>query len=384
MSNNRILRLEKLLAEKSHFLLGPRGTGKTTVIVEQLKGKAVLIDLLRAEIYRQLLQYPEQLEEIVCVSLGAMKNKWIVIDEVQKIPELLDEVHRLIEEKKWKFLLTGSSARKLKGYNANLLGGRARRAEMFPFTYPEWKVFDLDRILIYGALPVVIDSKNPSEELYSYTDVYLKEEILQEGLVRKIAPFSRFLTVAALSSGELLNFSKMGSDAQIAPSTVIEHFNVLEDTLIGFRLEPWTKSVKRKAIMTAKFYFFDCGVTNTLAGIKSLDRNSDLYGKRFEQFIINEVRAYNSYHRKHAQLKFWREKHNAEVDLVIDDDVAIEMKATKKVSPSDLKGLLALQQEQVFKKLILVSQDPIERKADGMQLMYIENFLKRLWDGKVF
>ena len=382
--SKRILKISALLDQKSHFLFGPRGTGKTTLIKQELSDKAVLIDLLRSGVYRSLSAHPEQLEEMIESQITDLDKKWVVIDEVQKIPSLLDEVHRLIEEKKWRFLLTGSSARKLKSQNVNMLGGRARKSEMFPFAYPEFEKWNLSERLLYGSLPIINDSKQPREDIEAYVDTYLKEEILQEGIIRKLEPFSRFLTVAALSSGELINFSNVGSDAQVAASTVAEHFQILVDTLMGFRLEPWVKSRKRKAIMTAKFYFFDCGITNALAEVKSIDRNSDLFGKRFEQMLIGEVRAYNSYFRRHSSLSFWREKHGLEVDLLVDQDIAIEFKATARVSDRDQKGLRALKEEKVFKKYYLISNDPVSRLKDGIQMLHYEKFLKLLWSEKIF
>ena len=382
--SKRILKISALLDQKSHFLFGPRGTGKTTLIKQELSGKAVLIDLLRSGVYRSLSARPEQLEEMIESQISDLDKKWIVIDEVQKIPSLLDEVHRLIEEKKWRFLLTGSSARKLRSQNVNMLGGRARKSEMFPFVYPEYEKWSLNDRLLYGSLPIINDSDQPREDIEAYVDTYLKEEILQEGIIRKLEPFSRFLTVAALSSGELINFSNVGSDAQVAASTVVEHFQILIDTLMGFRLEPWVRSRKRKAIMTAKFYFFDCGVTNALAGVLSIDRNSDLFGKRFEQMLIGEVRAYNSYFRRHSTLSFWREKHGLEVDLLVDQNIAIEFKATARVSDRDQKGLRALKEEKVFKKYYLISNDPVSRLKDGIQMLHYEKFLTLLWSEKIF
>lgn len=381
MRFNRILHLTTLLQEKSFFLFGPRSTGKTYLIREELK-RALVLDLLKGELYLRLLDQPSELESLIGVETG--HNKVVVIDEVQKIPALLDEVHRLIEEKQIIFLLTGSSARKLKRGHANLLAGRAWTAYLFPLCWKEIENFDLDRYLRYGGLPVVYQSENPDEELDAYVQTYLKEEIAAEGLIRKLPPFARFLKVAALSNGQRLNLTQIGSDCLVPPSTVREYYSILEDTLIGFFLEPWTRSQKRKASQTAKFYFFDTGVTNALAGTKTLDRNSNLYGASFEQFIGMELRAYLSYRRLKESFSFWRSLHGYEVDFLIGDHTAIEVKATRRVSPHDFKGLEALKEEAVFKKFYLVSQDPIEAMRDGVSVIYWENFLRKLWGDELF
>lgn len=377
----RILNLSELLKKKSFFLFGPRATGKTWLIRQQLAPQTSILDLLRGETFLRLSQNPSDLEALVgTVTEGTV----IVIDEVQKVPALLDEVHRLIEEKKFRFLLTGSSARKLKRGQANLLAGRAWTAHLFPLCFSEIPDFDLDRYLRYGGLPSVYSSENPEEELEAYVQTYLKEEILAEGLIRKIPPFSRFLKSAALSSGQMMNFAHIGSDAQIAPSTVREYFSILEDTLVGFLLEPWIFSKKRKASQTAKFYFFDTGVTHTIAGTKTIDRNSNLYGISFEQFIGMELRAWLSYGRVKESLSFWRSLQGHEVDFLVGDHTAIEVKSASRVTSSDLKGLKVLQEEGVFKNFFLVSQDRIQAKRDGVVMLHWKDFLERLWSDQLF
>jgi predicted AAA+ superfamily ATPase len=213
---------------------------------------------------------------------------------------ILNEVHRLIESKKIIFLLTGSSARKLKRKDINLLAGRAWKAELFSLVSAEILDFDLNRYLIYGGLPAVYNSNYPSEELFAYVETYLKEEIQAEALVRKIPAFSRFLQVSALTNGQMINFTNISQDTGIPVSTVKQYYQILEDTLIVFFLCAWTKSIKRKAVTVLKFYYFDTGVCNTIAGIKYLDINSDLYARSFEHFIILELKAYLSYRRIHV------------------------------------------------------------------------------------
>ncbi|MEA1866916.1 MAG: ATP-binding protein [Thermodesulfobacteriota bacterium] len=379
MEIERLLNLADLLTRKSFFLFGPRATGKSTLIKQQLYETATVIDLLDSRLYLRLLSSPHDLESII---YSGHKTGIVVIDEIQRIPELLNEVHRLIENKKITFLLTGSSARKLRRGKANLLAGRVWESRMFPLTWKEITDFNLDRFLHYGGLPAVYLSNYPDEELDAYVNTYLKEEIMAEGLIRKLPPFSRFLRSIALASGEMINFTKLANDCQVPPSTVTEYVGLLDDTLVGFLLPAWTESRKRKAISTAKFYFFDPGVTHMLAGTKTLDRNSHLYGKSFEQFIGMEIRAYLSYRRKKRELAYWRSTHGYEVDFLIGTETAIEVKASQKVSGRDLRGLKALKEENIFKNYILVSQDPINTRDDNFQALYWEKFLDDLWADK--
>ncbi len=380
----RQLNLVALLKKKSFFLLGPRATGKSFLIKKTLADRAVILNLLRYDLYLKLSQAPGELEAIIQAALSDIKDPIIVIDEVQKLPVILDEVHRLIEEKQWRFLLTGSSARKLKHGHANLLAGRAWIAHLFPLTFNEIPDFDLDHYLRYGGLPAIYPSEEPEEELIAYAHTYLYEEIQAEGLVRKLPQFARFLQMAALDNGQLLNFAKISNDTGIAASTVRDYYSILEDTLLGFMLEPWGHSKKRKAIATAKFYLFDCGVTHTLAGTTVLDRNSDLYGRSFEHWLALELRAYLDYRRKKDLLGFWRSQYQHEVDFTVGDHTAIEAKASKKVTAHDLKGLKALKEENVFKHYFLISQDPIETQHESIQCLYWKTFLTRLWADEIF
>jgi len=371
----RCIDLNKLLKKKSFFLLGPRATGKTSLIAHQLPKDLLRIDLLRSDIFLRLNNNPWELAELI----SSKKHQLVVIDEVQKIPILLNEVHRLIEEEKIKFLLTGSSARKLKKENVNLLGGRAWEAELFPLTMQEIPNFSLERYLTFGGLPTVYLSEDPREELIAYVDTYLKEEIQAEALVRKMQSFSRFLTVSALTSGQMINFNSLSNDVGIPASTVREYYQILEDTLVGFVLPAWTKTIKRKAMSTAKFYFFDIGVTHQLAGIKSIDPQSDLYGQAFEHFIAMELRAYISYKRKHLTLSYWSTRNGYEVDFIVGDEIAIEVKATNSVSYKHLKGLKMLKEEDICKRYFLISFDKINKFTDGIEVVYWEDFLSNLW-----
>lgn len=377
----RQLDLVQLLRKKSHFLFGPRGTGKSWLIRKQKAPDWLMIDLLRSEELLELSARPSALREKV----AAARAKLVVIDEIQRVPLLLNEVHVLIEEQKVRFLLTGSSARRLKKEHANMLGGRAWEARLFPLTSTELgKAFDLERALRYGTLPAVYASEEPHEELRAYLGVYLQEEIQQEGWVRNLPPFSRFLAAAASTSGELLNYAAIGSDSQVPASTVREYYQILDDTLVGSLLDPWTRSKKRKAIMTGKFYFFDTGILHQLLGVKGavLERNSTAFGKAFEHWMIMELRAWLSYTRRDEQLCFWRTDTRHEVDVLIGDHTAIEVKASRKVSMRDARGLVALREEKCFRNYIVVSTDPSMREEDKILFLPWQELLKRLWDNQ--
>ncbi len=378
----RALDLAALVKKKSFFLLGPRMTGKSFLVRQQLGGQAVVIDLLRSDLFLRLSASPNLLEAMIDADRRAATAP-IVIDEVQKIPHILDEVHRLIEERGMRFVLTGSSARKLRHGHANLLGGRAWTANLYPLTYAEIPKFDLPRFLRYGGLPPVVLSDEPEEELHAYVRTYLHEEIQAEGLVRRLPAFTRFLTTAASTNGQMLNFAKIGNDAGLPAATVREHYFLLEDTLVGFLLPAWTKSKKRKAIATAKFYFFDTGVAHALSGTRTLDRNSDLYGRSFEQWIAMELRAYLGYRRRHEELRYWRSTADHEVDFVVGDHLAVETKATRHVGASDLRGLTALAEEKILRQFFLVSEDPIETKQGSIRCLPWRTFLDELWNDKL-
>lgn len=378
MEIQRELQIAPLLAKKSFFLFGPRATGKTTLIHQQLAKTATIIDLLDSRYFLRLSSAPYELESLIAANPADV----IVIDEIQRIPELLNEIHRLIETRKITFLLTGSSARKLRRGKANLLAGRVWDAKMFPLIYREIPEFDLDRYLLYGGLPAVYLSDYPEEELDAYVNTYLREEILAESLIRRLPPFSRFLKTIALANGEMINFTKLANDCQVPPSTVREYVGLLEDTLVGFLLPAWDQSKKRKAIKAGKFYFFDPGVTHMLAGTETLDRNSNLYGKSFEQFICMELRAYLSYQRKKLPLAYWRSKNGHEVDFLLGTRTAIEVKASKKITNNDFKGLKYLKEEGVFQNFILVSQDLISTRSEDILALPWQKFLADLWNDK--
>lgn len=371
----RILQLADIIKEKSFFLFGPRQTGKSTHIKHTLS-KYPLYDLLDSVTLLNLSRSPERLGQ----EIG--DSKIVIIDEIQNLPLLLNEIHKLIEERGIHFLLTGSSARKLRKGGVNLLGGRARSRHYHPFIYGELKdKFDLDRALDTGVLPSIYFSDSPYEDLESYAGDYLKEEIAAEGAARNIPAFSRFLEVAALCNGRMLNFTEIGNDAQVARTTVHEYFQILKDTLIAHELPAWKKTRTRKAISTSKLYFFDIGVVRSLQHRKGLKPRSPEYGDAFEGYIFHELRTFVDYN-KCGDLFYWRSASGFEVDFIMTDSVAVEVKAKNNVTKGDLRGVYALKEENLLKHLIVVSLENRPRVVDGVQILPWRVFLEKLWERK--
>ena len=377
---NRQLNIKSLLEQHSFFLFGPRATGKSSLIQQQLADQVPVFDLLDNTTYLALSADPGLFSDMLAAYPQA---KLFVIDEIQRLPILLNEVHRQIERNHTTFLLTGSSARTLKRSGVNLLAGRAWQAELFPFTSQEVPNFDLQRYLQYGGLPPVWLSPSPEEALHAYTNTYLKDEIQAEALVRNLPAFSKFLQLAALTSGAVLNFSAISNEVGISVSTIREYYQILEDTFLGFLVPSWQKSVKRKPIATAKFYFFDTGVRNALVQNYAIPDKTELFGNAFEHFIAMELRAYLSYTRKRLPLQFWQTKHGHEVDFIIGDEVAIEVKSATSLNKNHMKGLNMLQEEGMCKKYFLVSRDKILRQTDGVLCLHWQEFLTRLWQGEL-
>jgi uncharacterized protein len=290
-------------------------------------------------------------------------------------------VHLLIERNKsLRFVLTGSSARKLRRGGANMLAGRAWVRHLFPLVWAEHSERDLTRLLLHGSLPSVLGSPYPEEDLRQYVGVYLAEEIRAEALTRSIEAFSRFMNVAALSNGEQLNFTKIGNDAQVPPRTVREFFTVLSDTLVGFELPPYQKLTSRKAVATSKFYFFDLGVAHALQGIREVVEGTPAYGRALEHLIACELRAYHSYRRSSEPLTYFRSRSQLEVDFVLGDRVAIEVKASGRVSDRDARGLNALSEDVRLQKRIIVCTELEPRLLDnGIEVLPVAHFLNQLW-----
>ncbi|MBF0275431.1 MAG: ATP-binding protein [Nitrospinae bacterium] len=371
----RIIELKPIVERKSVFLFGPRQTGKSYYLRKTFPD-AQYYDLLKTDLFFRLSSSPHLLREELLVKRD---NKLVIIDEVQKLPVLLDEVHALIEEHDFRFILTGSSARKLKYGSSNLLGGRALTKRLFPLVTPEIPQYNLERILNFGSLPSIYNSPFPLDDLEGYIGTYLKEEIHAEGLVRKLGHFSKFLNIAAFCNAEMLNFAGIGSDVGLPGKTISEYFRVLEDTLIGSLLQAYTKTTKRKAISTAKFYFFDVGVSNILAGRSNITPKTELFGKAFEHFIFLELKAWVHYRGVRKALTYWRSKSGYEVDFLLGDDIAIEVKGTERVTDKHLKGLKALSEDISLKRKIVVSLDPKKRLNGDIEVFPYHDFLDALW-----
>ena len=374
----RIFNPLKILEKKSCLLLGPRQTGKSTLIRKTLP-KAKIYNLLDSNTYIALQKNPALIREELRPG-----DKIIVIDEIQRVPNLLNEVHLMIEEHKVKFLLTGSSARSLKARGVNLLAGRARSRHLHPFVKTELKKhFQLQKALEIGLLPAIYFSDNPTEDLQEYINTYLEFEIAAEAVVRNLGVFSRFLEVAALSNGQMLNYTQIASDTEVTAPTIREYFQILEDTLIGYRLEPFKKTKKRKPIVTPKFYFFDTGVVNRLVGRKSIALKTKEFGDAFENFIFHELKTYCDYNTHlNPTLHYWRSTSDMEVDFIFSEKIAIEVKAKTQVAERDLKALKALREEKICERYIVLSLDSNPRLVDGIEIMPYELFLKQLWAGK--
>lgn len=374
---NRILNMAELSQKKSFFLFGPRSTGKTTLLHCQFPEKPV-INLLSSATYLTLAADPSRFTDMVREQLR--DNSVIIVDEIQKLPILLDEVHNLIEITGAHFVLTGSSARKLRHGGVNLLAGRAWQADLFPLVSAEISHFDLPRYLRFGGLPQVYNSSYPEEELQAYVDTYLREEIQAESLVKNLVSFSRFLKTAGMVNTEQINFSNIANDAGIPASTVRGYFEILTDTFTGFFLESRKGLKKRKAVAAPKFYFFDVGVANSLRQGTAFSEGSGEQGKAFEHFIAQELRAWVSYRRNRKTLSFWRTYTGLEVDFLVGDDAAIEVKLTRQVHDKHLRGLRALKEEGAIRKYFLVSFDPDNREtADGIRCLHWRRFLELLW-----
>lgn len=374
----RILDIATLAKKKSLFLFGPRSTGKTTLVHQQFPEERIL-SLLKSSVLMPLAQNPEHLEEMIRAM--PYPELPVVIDEIQKMPQLLDEIHYLIGSKGIHFVLTGSSGRKLKATGVNLLAGRAWQTNLFPLCSAELGTIDLDRYLLYGGLPQVVTSDDPLEDLDAYINTYLAEEIKAEALVRNLAHFSVFLRTAAVSNAQQINYSNISRDAGVPISSVRGWFDILKDSFVAFYLEPW-HSPKRKSVATAKFYFFDVGVANFLAGFHQLPRASAEFGKAFEHFIAMELRAWLSYRRIKTPLYYWRTREGIEVDFIIGSELAVEVKASRNIQKKDLQGLRALAEEGHFKKRVLVCLEEHPRLTeDGILIQNWKDFLKDLWSG---
>ena len=371
----RIYHIDSAL-DDSIFLFGARQTGKSTFLRQKFPN-SIYIDLLDTTLKGRFKRCPTLLYEMLS---DKEEETLVIIDEIPEVPELLNEVHRLMSEKGLLFILCGSSARKLKRKGYNTLGGRAYPVYLFPFVSAELPDFNLQQAINYGMLPPHYLAKNPQRRLSAYIDVYLKEEIKEEALVRNLNAFQRFLEVAALTDGEMINNNNIAQDCGVSANTVASYFDILEDTLLGFRVPAYTKTMKRRLVQSPRFYYFDVGIANHLLHRKDLVRGTAEYGHAFEHLVIQELRAWLSYTEKEEQLSYWRAYTGQEVDAVIGDArVGIGIKSVEEVLPRHMKGLKAFASDYPDSRLIIVSLDPINRKMENIECIYVLDFFKRLW-----
>lgn len=382
----RILNLREF-TEDSIFLWGARQTGKSTMLMEQFRD-AKYYDLLESDLYERFRRKPAMLRQELEM---ADSSTVVIIDEIQKIPELLDEVHWLISRKGFRFILSGSSARKLRRCGANLLGGRAIRQQLFPFVSAEIPDFSLSRAINNGMLPRHYLVENAELRLQSYVGDYLREEIKAEALTRNVGTFSRFLEIAAINDGEILNYKNVAQDCGVSAPTVKEYFSILEETLLGYTLPAFTKTVKRRSIQAPKFYLFDVGIVNYLTHRRDLEPGSTDYGHALEHLVVQEVIAYLTYKRSRLAATYWRSASGFEVDIVIIDNYthnpvcAIEVKSCNEVQNRHLKGLRAFGEEYPEVKRICLSHDKTRRKTeDGIEIWPVEEFLAGMWKERYF
>jgi len=362
---------------KSFFLFGPRGTGKTTWVKKSFVD-AIYIDLLESRTFNELLADPQRLEDYVPDSF----NDWIIIDEIQKVPLLLNEVHRLIESKKYKFILTGSSARKLRRKGQNLMAGRALTCYMHPLSVTELgKDFNLKHSLKYGSLPSVYTEEDPQGYLDSYMRTYLQEEVQQEGLTRNLNAFARFLEAASFSQGSVLNMSEVSRECSVERKVVENYFNILEDLLISIRIPVFTKKAKRRMTRHPKFYFFDTGVYRTVRPMGPLDSPESAEGIALESFFLQEIRAINEYHRLGYSIYYWRTSGGLEVDFILYGKrgiKAFELKRRNKVSTSMLSGLKAFLSDYPDAEGFLIYGGNKPLFIDGIKVVPITDALKTI------
>ena len=362
----------------SFFLFGPRGTGKTSWLKSEIP-KGLFIDLLNQETYFDLLKNPHLIEKMIPNGF----EDWIIIDEIQKIPPLLNEVHRMIEEKKYKFILTGSSARTLRKKGVNLLAGRALYFKMFPLTAIELgETFSIERSLKHGHLPTIYNQEvKPEDYLKSYIHVYLREEVMQEGLTRNVRAFAKFLQVASFSQGSLLNVTEVARETEIERKTVEDYFQITEDLLLSTRLPVFTKRAKRKMVSHSKFYYFDVGVYRALRPMGPFDSPEKAEGPALESLVLQEIQAINSYFELDYEIYFWRTKDKLEVDFILYGPkglIGIEVKRSKNISPSDLKGLKAFYSDYPTAKLYIFYGGSRRLYFDSIEAIPITEALRSL------
>ena len=376
---HRIFDVENRLDE-AMFLFGARQTGKSTLLKERFP-KAIYIDLLKSDVRNRFKQHPEEFRESL---LRYPPETLVIVDEIQKVPDLLDEVHWLMVEKGLWFILSGSSARKIKKSGANNLGGRAIPETLFPLVSAEIPDFDIERAVQNGMIPRHYMVANARNRMRAYIDLDVKEEIIEEALVQNVDEFIRFMEVAAIMDGEILNYENVASDCGVSANTVKAYYKILVDTLLGFEVPAYRKVIKRKLYKSPRFYYFDIGIANHLTKRYQLAPKTPEYGHAFEHLIIQEIVAYLAYTNSDEELTYWHTYENIEVDAIIGDArVAIEIKSTDHVDHDDKKGIMEFAKEHPNAKQILVSRDRISRRSGNVDLYYVTDFFKALWAGEI-
>ena len=366
--------------DESLFLWGARQTGKSTLL-KTIFPNALWFDLLLSNQYEKLSKNISIFRETI---LANRELSPVIIDEFQRLPELLNEVQWLIVNHNIRFIMSGSSPRKIIRSGANLLGGRALRYELYPLISQEIPDFDLNRALNNGLLPKHYISKNPQKLLSAYIGRYLRDEIVAEARIRNVSSFSRFLEIAALTNGEIVNYTNIASDCGVSTPTVKEYFQILEDTLIGRFLPSFQNKPKRRVVNAPKFYLFDVGIANYLVSKRKIEKGTEAFGKAFEHFIYQEIYAHSKYSELDYAISYWRTTSQLEIDFVLGDhEVAIEVKSTELANTRHLKGLKAFAEEYEVKKMILISNDPLPRLVDGIFILPWKVFLERLWSGEL-
>lgn len=366
---------------ESIFLWGARQTGKSTLL-QLLFPNTRYIDLLKSDEFERYNRRASLLREELSL---LQENELIIIDEIQKIPELLDEVQWLMTNKNHRFILSCSSARKLRRSGVNLLGGRAIRKHLYPFVSAEIPDFDLIKACNNGMMPRHYLVDDAGKRIHAYVGDYLQQEIKAEALTRNLKTFSRFMEIAALSNGEVVNYNNIASECGVSAPTVKEYFSILEETLIGYTIPAFTKNVKRRVIQSPKFYYFDVGIVNFLLRRRSLLPGSAEFGHAFEHLIMQELIAYIGYSESQHSLSYWRTTSGYEVDAVIGNaNVAIEIKSTEEVHSHHTRGLKAFSEEFPNSRLIIVSMDKYPRRMNEIDVIPAQHFLKMLWNGELF
>lgn len=365
---------------ESVFLWGARQTGKSTLL-DTLFPNALKFDLLLSDVYERLLKRPQYIREVI---VSDSKINVVFIDEIQRLPELLNEVHWLIVNHKIRFILSGSSPRKIIRQGTNLLGGRALRYELFPLSFSEIPDFDILRAVNNGLLPRHYLSSNPKRLIGSYIDNYLRDEIVSEAKIRNVAVFAKFLEAAAFSNGEIVNFTNIATDCGVSSPTIKEYFQILQDTLLGRFIPVYQKKPKRRVIQSPKFYFFDIGIVNHLLKRSKIEWGTELFGNAFEQFIGMEFFAHRHYTGKEYAVSYWRTASQIEVDFILGDhEIAIEVNSSDNISERHLRGLKAFMEEYTVRQAIVVCNEPISRQMGDVLVLPWKLFLERLWNDEV-